>query len=497
MDSIRLNEANLAQITESVSIPVYHPSEVASGIVHVGVGNFHRSHQAYYTDLLLNQGERKWGICGICLLESDLLTYETLYGQDGLYTLLVREPDGKLNARVIGSIVECLYAPANPGAAILKMADAGVKIISLTITEGGYNYDPSTGQFLFSNPDIQWDLKNPDRPGTIFGYLAAAFSLRKEKGMPGLTILSCDNIQQNGEVCRKMVLSYIEECTPGLTAWVEDHVTFPNSMVDRITPVTVEQDRDDLRTNFQIDDGWPVVCEPFIQWVIEDDFSQGRPPWEKTGVLFVDNVEPYEKMKIRLLNAGHSLLGFTGSLKGYSTIDESVRDESLTGLLRQFMDMEAGPLLGKVEGIDLADYKNELIERFANPNVGDQLSRICSESSEKIPKFLIPTIREQLERGGPIKCGALIVASWCRYLELAGTEGYDYEIRDAIKELLLEKARASATSDPLAFLKINPVFGDLALSGTFVETYLSIIEYLRIHGMAETARKILLQRYWV
>jgi mannitol 2-dehydrogenase len=475
----------------SVSTPGYNRSEVSAGVVHVGVGNFHRAHEAYYTDRLLDRGEKEWGICGVCLLERDLKMHQTLVDQDGLYSLVVKEPDGKRKVRIIGSIVDYLYAPAEPGAVILKMADPGVKIISLTITEGGYNYDPSTGEFLFSNPDIRWDLRHPHRPRTVFGYLAAALSLRRKNGIPGLTVLSCDNIQQNGEVCRKMLMTYIQEAMPELTEWVREQVSFPNSMVDRITPVTLDQDRQDLQSNDHIEDGWPVVCEPFIQWVIEDDFSQGRPSWENAGVLFTEKVEPYEKMKIRLLNAGHSLLGLTGSLYGYSTIDEAVQNAMISRLLREFMDREVSPLLGAIEGIDLDAYKNSLVQRFANPNIGDRLSRICSESSAKIPKFLLPTIREQLERGGPVKCSAMIVAAWCHYLERMVAEGKNDQIQDAMKKLLVERAKASNHDDPLAFLKFQPVFGDLVQSGAFIETYLPLITYLRKHGVAEAIRKIL------
>jgi len=491
VDPIRLNQNNLRQIPESVSIPEYKRSGISSGIVHVGVGNFHRTHEAYYTEQLLSSGENEWGICGICLLERDLKMYQTLVDQDGLYSLMIRKPDGKLKVNVIGSIVEYLYAPADPGSVIEKMADPGIKIISLTITEGGYNYDPSTGQFLFSEPDIQWDLVHPEHPRTIFGYLTAAFHLRKKNGLPGLSVLSCDNIQQNGKVCKQMLMTYIRECKPELTAWVEDKVSFPNSMVDRITPVTSKQDMEELRTKYQVEDNWPVVCEPFIQWIIEDDFSQGRPPWEKAGVQFVREVEPYEKMKIRLLNAGHSLLGFTGTLFGYSTIDETIRNPLIVSKLSGFMDQEVSPLLGFMEGIDLEAYKSSLIQRFANPYIGDQLSRICGESSSKIPKFLLPTIEEQLKQGGPVKFSALVIATWCRYLELAGTSGYNYEIQDVMKEELVEKALASMHADPLAFLRIKPVFGSLVDSVSFVETYLPLIEYLREKGIAETLKNVL------
>ena len=488
---IKLNTKTLSQVPKSVAVPTYDRSKVTSGIVHVGVGNFHRAHEAFYTDQLLNKGEKEWGICGVCLLERDRKMYEILTGQDGLYTLVVKEPDGNRSVRVIGSIVEVLYAPEDPDVVISKMADPGVKIISLTITEGGYNYDASTGEFLFSEPDIQWDLQHPDRPRTIFGTLAAAMLLRRNNRLPGFTVLSCDNIQQNGEVCKKMVMSFLREWQPDLVSWAEEQVTFPNSMVDRITPVTSEQDRKDLLSGVQLEDDWPVICEPFILWVIEDHFPHGRPVWERAGVQFVNEVEPYEKMKIRLLNAGHSLLGFSGTLFGYRTIDEAVRNPIITAFLRKFMDNEVTPVLGEIDGINLEEYKNSLLERFANPYISDRLSRICSESSSKIPKFLLPTIIEQLHREGPLECSALVVATWCRYLELAGTAGMNYEIQDSNRGMLLEASRASQDKDPLAFLKYKPVFGNLAHSARFVETYLRMIRYLRWNGLEEAISNLI------
>lgn len=488
----RLNNASLSRLPGTVTIPEYDRSKVTPGIVHVGVGNFHRSHEAYYTEQLLKKGEKNWGICGICLLERDLPMYNTLVDQDGLYTLVEKETDGSQVVSVIGSLIDYKYAPADPNGVITVMADPAVKIISLTITEGGYNYDTSTGEFQFDDPGIQSDLQHPDSPMTIFGYLTEAFRIRKNHGSPGLTVLSCDNIQHNGEICKKMVMAYISECQPDLADWTAHHVTFPNCMVDRITPVTSDRDINDLKANYGIEDGWPVVCEPFIQWVIEDNFSQGRPDWEKAGVQFVPRVDPYEKMKIRLLNAGHSLLGFTGTLFGYQTIDETVKNEQIAGFLREFMDREVTPILEEVEGIDLEIYKNSLMQRFVNPYMGDRLSRICSESSSKIPKFLLPTIREQLEREGPIVCSTLIIAAWCQYLEKAGNAGHNWEILDMMKEELIKGAKASMNKDPLAFLRIEPVFGNLVQSKRFVETYLHMIDRLREKGIEESIKQIVL-----
>lgn len=478
-------------LPKEVTIPLYNRSKIKSGIVHIGIGGFHRSHEAFYMDQVLGQQNvTDWGICGIALLEADRKIFDCLAKQDGLYTLMINGSDGTLNARVIGSITEYLFAPSNPEAVIEKISDPGIKIITLTITEGGYNFSETTGEFQIMEPAIQRDLKYPENPRTVFGFITQALKRRRDRGIAGLTIQSCDNIQKNGDISKKMLLAYVNEAEPGLTEWIDKHVTFPNCMVDRITPATKPSDTENLKSVYGIDDAWPVVCEPFIQWIIEDNYSNGRPDWASTGVQFVPDVGPYEKMKIRLLNAGHSLLGFTGTLYGCNTVDEAVRIPMLRSFLREFMDREVTPVLEKVEGIKIEDYKDTLIQRFENPNIKDQLSRICLESSAKIPKFLLPTIKEQLERGGQTKRGAVIVAAWCRYYELAGTPGHNYEIVDKMEDVLHNNALVSVSGDPLAFLKIETVFSDLVRSKRFVDTYLTIIDSVRKYGIAETIRNL-------
>ena len=488
---VKLNANNLSLLPEKVRIPSYNRSDLKTGIVHIGTGNFYRGHEAYYTDEILSRNNPDWGICGVGILEADSRMYNVLKSQDGLYTMMVRESDGVLTTRIIGSLVENRLGPEDPLATIEKMADPEVRIISLTITEGGYNFDANTRSFIMSAPDVQWDLYHPDHPKTVFGYLTQAFKRRRDKGLPGITLLSCDNIQHNGDTCRRMLMAFLKEAEPGLIRWTDDQVTFPNGMVDRITPATTQADIDLLRDQYQIEDAWPVACEPFIQWVIEDEFSNGRPPWESAGVQFVSDVGPYEKMKIRLLNAGHSLLGLLGSLMEYGNIYEAVMDPQLENILRKFMDDEVTPLLGEMEGIDLKMYKESLIQRFANPYLKDQLSRICSDSSAKIPKFLLPTITEQLANGGTIMIGTLIVAAWCHYSERAGTPGYTYEIEDGMRDMLRQGAIDSASGDPLAFVRIDAIFGNLAHTDRFVETYIPLINSLRDNGIEFVIRQVL------
>lgn len=476
---IQLNQENLPLLADRVVCPTYDRSKVKPGIVHVGVGGFHRSHEAYYTCELMNQTDSlDWGICGIGLREADRKMQEALEAQDYLYTILVKHTDGKVETRVIGSIVDFMLSVDSPQAVIDKMADEATKIVSLTITEGGYNINASTGEFDFSNPDVQHDLVNPDRPRLVFGYLAAALKQRREAGVPPFTIQSCDNVQHNGDVAKEMLLAYTERLDPELASWIAQEVVFPNAMVDRITPVTTPSDIELLSREFGIQDAWPVTSEPFCQWVIEDDFSLGRPEWERVGAQFVPDVTPYEKMKIRLLNAGHSVLGLLGSIHGHGTIDETVTDPIFGQYLRAFMDLEATPVLDEVDGIDLDAYKDDLIERFGNPNIKDSLARICLESSAKLPKFLISTIRENLATGGSIQYATLVLAAWCYYSDKAADRhGTALDVVDDLKEAL--HTAASATGDDvLAFLRIESIFGDLIDQERFTLLYKDRVQAL-------------------
>ncbi|WP_417860987.1 mannitol dehydrogenase family protein [Winogradskyella sediminis] len=471
MKSLKLNAKNLSAISERIATPKYDRSALKTGIVHVGIGGFHRAHEAFYTDQLLHDNNVKdWGICGVALLDFDTKIYNTLKAQDGLYTLIVKELDGTHTKRVIGSIVECLFAPENPKKVIEKMASPEVKIITLTITEGGYNYNEATKAFDFTNPLIKHDLKNPDHPKTIFGYLTQALKLRQARGLAGITIQSCDNIQGNGHMIEKMLLSYVEKAAPNLVEWLAAYVAFPNAMVDRITPKTSEEDIATLVADSGIEDAWPVVCEPFKQWVIEDHFSAGRPAWENVGAQFVEDVVPYEKMKLSLLNAGHSVLGILGALMGYYTIDEAVNDQELKTFLKNYMDFEVTPTLGDLEGIDIEAYKQSLLQRFGNVNIKDQIDRICSETSAKYPIFILPTINSQLKHQGVVQLAAFVTAAWALYSLGTDERGTQLNINDVLQEELHAKAKI-AVNEPEAFLDIESVFGDLKSSSTFVSAY--------------------------
>ena len=476
-NNMNLNQKNISKISDQVSCPTYDRQQLKKGIVHIGVGGFHRSHQAYYIHQLLEKySATDWAICGAGLREADRNMANVLKTQDCLYTLVTQHPNGKVESEVIGSITEYLLAVDDPQLVIDIMAHADTKIVSLTITEGGYNFNPSTGDFNFDNPDIQHELLHPNKPITVYGFLTAALKRRRDKGLPAFTILSCDNIEHNGDMARKMLLAFAEMQDAGLAQWIAKEVCFPNSMVDRITPVTTNADIETLVQNYGVHDAWPVTCEPFIQWVIEDKFSNGRPEFEKVGVHFVPDVAPYEKMKLRLLNAGHSVLGLLGAIHGHHTINACMEDETFVTYLRAFLDVEATPILRDVEGIDLEDYKDILLQRFANPNIKDSVSRICSESSAKLPKFLIATIHDNLATGGSIKFATLIIATWCYYSDKQiDRHGHPIEIIDAMKTELHQVAKQTKT-DPLAFVRQESLFGKLFDNERFTKLYTETVQ---------------------
>jgi mannitol 2-dehydrogenase len=469
--------------------PVYDRSKVTVGIVHFGVGGFHRAHEAMYLDELMNAGAaHEWGVCGMGVLPADARMRDALAAQDYLYTLVVKHPDGTTEARVIGSIVDFVHAPDDPAAAIERLTDPAVRIVSLTITEGGYNFNQATGRFDAGNPDVVHDLAHPDVPRSVFGLVCEALDRRRARGMAPFTVMSCDNIQGNGDVARRQFIAFAELRDFALAAWIDANVPFPNSMVDRITPVTSDEDRRLVAERYGIADRWPVVCEPFTQWVLEDRFvggSAGRPPFERVGVQLVEDVEPYELMKLRLLNASHQALCYPGYLAGYRYAHQVCADRAFVAYLLAYMDREATPTLHPVPGIDLAGYKPHLIERFANPAVRDTLARLCAESSDRIPKWLVPVIHDNLAAGRPVPLSAAIVASWARYAEGVDEAGAPIEIVDQRKERVMAAA-ARQRADPLAFVRDRELFGDLAERGDFTAPYLRALASFHERGARAT-----------
>jgi len=481
-----LNAENLSSLPAGLPVPTYDRSRLRTGIVHFGVGGFHRAHEAMYLDRLMTDGKAlDWAVCGVGVMPADQRMRAVMDAQDGLYTLVVKAPDGTLTPRVIGSIHRYLYAPDDPAAVVEAMTSADVKIVSLTVTEGGYNFNAVTGEFDAGHPGVQHDLRPGAAPKTTFGLITAALARRRAQGRAPFTIMSCDNIQGNGHAARRSFVAFATLLDPALGEYVERHVAFPNSMVDRITPVTTDDDRAEVRKHFGVDDAWPVVCEPFTQWALEDTFPLGRPPFEEAGVQVVADVEPYELMKLRLLNASHQALCYFGYLAGYRLVHEVAQDPLFADFLLAYMGREAAPTLAPVPGIDLDEYQHQLLDRFSNAQVKDTVARLCAESSDRIPKWLLPVIRHNLETGGEILRSTAVVASWARYAEGVDEHGQPIEVVDGLRDVLVPAARRQR-ADPLAFIANTDVFGDLIDNERFVSAYRSVLSSLHTKGSRAT-----------
>ncbi len=455
--------------------------------MHIGVGGFHRAHLATYVDELCRDGETDWAIVGGGVLSADSAMAEALHAQEGQYTLITRGLDDHghdaTTVQTIGSIVDFLHAWPDNSSLIEQIASPDTQIVSLTVTEGGYPVDDTTGSFLTDSPNAA--------PASAFGTIAAGLERRKADSGGPITILSCDNVVGNGHVAETAVRGCATAFGSALDHWIDDNVSFPNSMVDRITPATTPSDRTWLLEHHSIDDRWPVVTEPFRQWVVEDRFAGDRLPLEALDVIVTDNVEPYEMMKLRLLNAGHSCLAYLSALLDVVTVDEAMAETEIASFLTFFLETEARPVLPPITGIDIDAYIASLVHRFSNPSIGDQIERLCLDGSAKFPKFLIPTILRQIEAGGPVACSALAVAGWCEYLN--GTTESGQQITIASDPLLNEaKAAAKASrSDPSAFLNFNPVFSDLPAGSSFHTAFVHALEGLRSAGVRSTISKTL------
>ena len=470
----------------------YDRWNVKAGIAHIGVGNFHRAHEEYYTDLLLEYpDQRKWGICGIALLPSDEKLVEALRGQRGEYTLTVCGRDGRDQAFLIGSLVELLWSVEDPGAVIAKLADPAIRIITMTITEGGYNLDKSTGEFILANEGVQHDLKHPAAPSTVFGFVAAGLRRRMESGGGPVTILSCDNLQHNGSTARRAFTAFFEAQDTALAGWVAANVTFPNSMVDRITPAVLPADRERLNAANGTDDAAPVYCEDFIQWVIEDKFAAGRPAWERVGVEFTGDVTAFENMKLSLLNASHTMLSYPAFLTGYRKVDDAMHDERFARYLRDFMDKDITPYVPAPGTVNLDEYKQTLIERFGNRSVSDQLARLCFDGVSKIPVYIMPNLGKMLRDKADLTRVAFFAAAYRRYLK-HGTDdnGAPYTVDEPW--LTEEDRKLIASADPDVFLGLSPFASvDLRGDARFPELYRKMVKELEEKGVSPVLEAVL------
>ena len=470
----------------------YDRNKTKSGILHIGVGNFHRAHEEFYTDQLLrlDPSQQDWAITGAMLLPSDERLYKVLKNQDGVYTLTICGRDGKDETVEIGSLKDVIWAQKEPELVIEKIADPDTKIVSMTITEGGYNIDKD-GNFDLSNEAVKRDLANPSEPETVFGYVAEGLRKRKNDGAGKVTILTCDNLQHNGNTAKKAFMTFMKAQDPELAAWAEENVTFPNSMVDRITPATRPEDIDRLNIKNGTDDRAPVYCEDFIQWVVEDNFANGRPKWEKVGVEFTDDVAPYENMKLSLLNASHSLLSYPSFLSGYRKVDEAMKDERIKKFVKDFMDIDITPYVPAPGNTDLEEYKQTLIERFANSSVSDQVARLCFDGLAKFPVYLIPNVTKMVKDGKDLTRVAYLFAAYYDYLKYhTDDKGATFEVAEPWMDSTVEKALAS--DNPLDLLDIPAFAGaDLRDSKAFTDLYLKFVKEIREKGAMVTLETII------
>jgi mannitol 2-dehydrogenase len=470
-----LTSATVGTLAPAVAVPGYATATVTTGIVHFGVGSFHRAHEAMYVDRILSGGATDWGICGVGVLPGDRAMRDVLRAQNNLYTLVTEDPDGSTTATVVGAITDYLYAPDDPSAVLDRLADDATRIVSLTITEGGYGVDDVTGAFTPRDETTLADLADgapwTTAPRSVLGFLTAGLRARKAAGRAPFTVMSCDNIQGNGAAARAAVRGFAERKEPELAAWIADTVAFPSSMVDRITPATTDETRRDVAARYGIDDRWPVASEGFSQWVLEDRFTAGRPQFETVGVQLVDDVEPYELMKLRLLNASHQAMSYLGLLAGLTYVHEACRDPRLRTFLTRYMSEEAVPSLRPVPGVDLPAYCADLLARFGSEAIRDTLARQVVDGSDRIPKFVLPVLRHRLAAGGSTRCCTMVLAAWSRYLDRelgAGRALLDNRAEELRAAVLAERRQ------PGSFLSELPtVLGDLSrdagLRASFVE----------------------------
>ena len=478
----RLNARTLTALAPAVAKPLRFGGDLETGIVHIGLGAFHRAHQAVYTDDSLNRTPGPWGICGVSLRSPD--TRDALAPQDCLYTVAIRDASGD-HLRVIGSITETLVAPEDPAAVLDRLTRPATRIVTITVTEKGYCHEPATGALNRRHPGIQHDLQNPGRPQTLPGFLVEALDRRRQAGTPPFTVLSCDNLPDNGHVTAGILRQFAELRDPALGQWIGENVACPSSMVDRIVPATTDEDRETVAQALGLTDAWPVMTEPFSQWVIEDNFPAGRPAWELEGAELVADVRPYELMKLRLLNGSHSCIAYLGYLAGHKTVSDAMADPVFVSFVRALMDEEVTPTLDVPPGADLTRYKAALLERFANPALKHRTWQIAMDGSQKLPQRLLGTIRDRLAAGQPFDRLALGVAAWMRYVGGVDEQGQPIDVRDPLAD------RLKTLPDAASLLGVREVFGDdLPKNSTFVAAVTDALARLKAMGARDAIQSL-------
>jgi fructuronate reductase len=482
----RLSEALVPSLPAGVRRPAYDRRAVSLGIVHIGLGAFHRAHQAVYTDVCLTEGEQHWGITGLSLRSSDVSA--ALEPQDGLYTVLERGPEGD-RARIIGAVREAVAVPDSPALAMHRLTDPATRIISLTVTEKAYCQDASSSTLDETHPGIVADLTGDTFPRTVPGLLVEALARRRAAGAPPCTVLVCDNLPSNGATVARIIVRFAECRDPGLARYITDAIPFPCTMVDRIVPATTDADRAAVEA-YGYRDAWPVATEPFSQWVIEDRFAAGRPRWENAGATLVHDVAPFEAMKLRILNGAHSALAYLGASAGIETVADAITDPVLAAFLRRLWDEDLLPTVPPVPGVDLTQYTLLLADRFRNRSIRHRLQQIAMDGSQKLPQRLLAPAIERLRAGASPRFIALALAGWARYLLGRNEQGSAYAISDPLAEQLTDAIRGCA-HDALAMSErlfaVREVFDpELAAHATFRDMVREAIAALMSNGVRST-----------
>ena len=482
--STKLSLGNLGALPAGIATPKYDRGVLKAGIVHIGLGNFHRAHQAVYLDELFGSGrDHDWAIIGAGVRDADRVVREKLGQQDWLTTVVEREAAGS-KARVIGPHVDFIQ-PGDVAATLDVLSRPEIRIVSLTITEGGYYISPATQEFDSAHADILFDAKHIDAPKTVFGLIVAGLVRRRAAGIAPFTVMSCDNIPGNGHVCENAVAGLAELVDPELARWIRADVAFPNSMVDRITPATTDRERATLLDKFGLQDNWPVFCEEFRQWVLEDKFPAGRPALEKVGVTFTSDVAPYELMKIRILNGGHAAISYPAALLDIHFVHQAMADPQIAAYLERLTQREIIPVVPPPPGVDLGDYQRLIARRFTNPMIEDTIPRLCFDGSNRQPKFILPTAVDRLKSGATVNGLALVSALWCRYCHGETESGKTIAPNDPNWDRLQTAAKL-ARANPAAFLAMKDIFGEAAGNPVYVAAFSDALSKLWAHGVRAT-----------
>lgn len=485
-----LSAAALPTLPATVARPGYLRGALRAGILHIGVGNFHRAHQAAYLDDLFNAGkDLDWAIVGAGVRPEDAAMRNALAPQDWLTTVVELEP-GANRARVCGAMIAFVPVSEHSSAIVGALDDPAIRIVSLTVTEGGYCIDPATGTFNPGHPDIRYDAAHLEAPRGVFGVLVAALKRRRERGLAPFTVMSCDNIPHNGQVTMEAVAGLAALVDPSLADYVRESVAFPNSMVDRITPATTARERALLAERFGVRDNWPVFCEPFRQWVLEDRFPAGRPRLEEVGVTFTPHVAAFELMKLRILNGGHAAIAYPAALLGIHFVHDAMAEPVVRGFLDKLAATEIIPHVPPVPGVDLRAYYRLVAGRFANPDVGDTIPRLAQDGSNRQPKFILPSARDRVRAGGDVAGLALVSALWCRYCAATTDAGAAFALNDPNAGRLTPAALA-AREEPGAFLALRDIFGDLAEAPQFRSRFAAALNRLWREGTRATLQHYL------